>query len=406
MALVARDRLDDALAHAEANLPRFPESPPLHNITGLILLRKGRAADAEPRLRNAIALDPRLAAAHNNLGALLAARGDHARAADAFREAVAIDGRYAAAHSNLGLALVHADQPEEGVAHARLACDLAPASTPVRVALAQALLDAGDVDAAIDALDVPAPGGVEPESIGLLRATALYRAGRKGDAVDAIHRVTEGHPRSLGAWRFRAHACRQLEQRAESVRAFRAILELEPRNREAAYFLDILEGRNPMRAESGYVREIFDGYADTFDRHLQDTLGYRAPEQLTALLRRVLGDDITGLDVLDVGCGTGLCGTVLRGVAGTLTGVDLSPGMIDKARARSVYDELCVADLFEFLTTQERRWDLGSVWKVTVSTEAERGQVLASGADDAVSMEGYCEEAPRSQAQPQPAGCR
>jgi hypothetical protein len=71
-----------------------------------------------------------------------------------------------------------------------------------------------------------------------------------------------------------------------------------------------------------------------------------------------------------------------------------------------VYDELCVADLFEFLTTQERRWDLGSVWKVTVSTEAERGKVLACGADDAVAMDGYCSAAPRSQAQPQPAGCR
>jgi predicted TPR repeat methyltransferase len=65
------------------------------------------------------------------------------------------------------------------------------------------------------------------------------------------------------------------------------------------------------------------------------------------------------LDVLDLGCGTGLCGPLLRPLARTLVGVDLSPKMLAKARERGGYDELVCAELAAYLAGQPQRFDVG-----------------------------------------------
>jgi predicted TPR repeat methyltransferase len=64
------------------------------------------------------------------------------------------------------------------------------------------------------------------------------------------------------------------------------------------------------------------------------------------------------IDVLDLGCGTGLCGPLLRPVARRLTGVDLSPGMLDKARERGLYTELECVELTEYLSRRHAEFDL------------------------------------------------
>ena len=51
------------------------------------------------------------------------------------------------------------------------------------------------------------------------------------------------------------------------------------------------------------------------------------------------------LDVLDAGCGTGLCGALVAPFARRLLGVDLSEGMLAHAMEKSVYHELFKAKL-------------------------------------------------------------
>jgi predicted TPR repeat methyltransferase len=80
------------------------------------------------------------------------------------------------------------------------------------------------------------------------------------------------------------------------------------------------------------------------------------PELLAAAVAAATPDQL--MDVLDLGCGTGLCGALLRPMAGTLRGVDLSPAMIAKARERGVYDELEVGDLIESLRRRPKTCDL------------------------------------------------
>ena len=77
-------------------------------------------------------------------------------------------------------------------------------------------------------------------------------------------------------------------------------------------------------------------------------LEYQAPERLREALDATVGA-ASGLRVLELGCGTGLFGIQVRSRAASLTGIDLSPEMVERARARGIYDALEVAEITEFL---------------------------------------------------------
>ncbi|HEX8778847.1 MAG TPA: methyltransferase domain-containing protein, partial [Rhodanobacter sp.] len=72
----------------------------------------------------------------------------------------------------------------------------------------------------------------------------------------------------------------------------------------------------------------------------------------------VLPAPAAALDVLDAGCGTGLCAPLLRPHARRLAGVDLSGGMVEKARQRGGYDALAVAELTAYLQERAAAWDV------------------------------------------------
>jgi predicted TPR repeat methyltransferase len=102
------------------------------------------------------------------------------------------------------------------------------------------------------------------------------------------------------------------------------------------------------------VQQLFDSYAADFDAHLQ-RLDYRAPQQLALLLQP---HALQWRSALDLGCGTGQCGPLLRPWVQALHGVDLSSRMLDEARARGLYDTLHHADIATHLARTEQRHDL------------------------------------------------
>ena len=103
-----------------------------------------------------------------------------------------------------------------------------------------------------------------------------------------------------------------------------------------------------MRERPTPTSTSFDAFADNFDDHL-GRLEYRAPELIAAALGAARGPERSLGEVADLGCGTGLCAPFLKGRASRLVGVDLSAGMLAKARERGFYDELLQAELTAFL---------------------------------------------------------
>jgi predicted TPR repeat methyltransferase len=107
-------------------------------------------------------------------------------------------------------------------------------------------------------------------------------------------------------------------------------------------------GLRPARAPDDYVRSLFDGYAASYDDHLLIDLAYAVPNGLRDLVGERL-DGRAGCRILDLGCGTGICGPLFRRLADYLEGVDLSSAMLERAARRQVYDALHEAEMTAFL---------------------------------------------------------
>ena len=82
---------------------------------------------------------------------------------------------------------------------------------------------------------------------------------------------------------------------------------------------------------TAFVESTFDSFAASFDAKLAK-LQYRAPSWSRRCSRTPGVEPSKRLDVLDAGCGTGLCGPLIAPYARRLVGVDLSAKMLAHAR--------------------------------------------------------------------------
>jgi predicted TPR repeat methyltransferase len=145
---------------------------------------------------------------------------------------------------------------------------------------------------------------------------------------------------------------------SDATAVVEALAQRVPGNPVAQHLLAATSGREvPAQAPDGYVQHLFDTFADTFDFVLE-RLDYRAPALIEAALKVELPLPARDLDILDAGCGTGLCGPLLRPWARRLVGVDLSAAMLARARARETFDELHQAELTAFIAGCERAFDV------------------------------------------------
>jgi predicted TPR repeat methyltransferase len=135
-------------------------------------------------------------------------------------------------------------------------------------------------------------------------------------------------------------------------------LRINPSDGQVRHLLATTRGETTATAPADYVAKVFDGYADNFDAHLVGALNYRTPEHLRDMVSQLAAPAPNSLDVIDLGCGTGLCAPLFRGMARTLHGVDLAPRMIEKARERALYDTLEVGDIVAALKSKTVAWDL------------------------------------------------
>ena len=184
------------------------------------------------------------------------------------------------------------------------------------------------------------------------------RQRRRNEAVKCYRRVIELNPTFAGAYENIALLFLRIGRPDLTADVYRRWLAVEPDNPIARHMAAAYSNEKaPTRAEDEYVAKIFDRFADTFDESLEK-LHYAAPGLLTAALTEVIPFTEKRLAVLDAGCGTGLCGPLLRSTARQLVGVDLSAGMLAKARERQVYDELHESELVAFMRAHAREYDV------------------------------------------------
>ncbi len=294
-------------------------------------------------------------------GAARHARGDLAGAARMYRKVLARQPGDGNALNLLGLV---ARQQGDLAAALDLSAKAVMARPDSPIFLANhgaALAEAGHLPRAIAAMR--AALARRPEDAMTLRnlGQAMTAAGDAAGAIAPLRQAVALRPEMAEAWLALAHALRESEE-AEAAAAARRARDLAgagPLAAQARFLLAALgEEEAPDRAPAAYVRELFDRYAPRFDADLEGRLGYRTPALLAAMLEAGGIAPDGSRRVLDLGCGTGLSGVALKPFARKLTGLDLSPRMLEAARARGLYDALEEADLLEWLPRHPARFDL------------------------------------------------
>jgi len=182
----------------------------------------------------------------------------------------------------------------------------------------------------------------------------------KGDlpgAADLLEQVLELTPGYASAWFALGGIREKLGDRVGAIAAFHKARKADPDDRHGALLnLVRLGAADATAVPSAYVRTLFDHYACAFDRALMEGLGYQAPGLLSAAVQaacRAAGRPAHFGAMLDLGCGTGLAGAAFRSKVDHLTGVDLSPRMIEAARAKNLYDRFAVDDMLQFLAAEQ-----------------------------------------------------
>ncbi len=369
---------------------------------GLERLRANRSIDAATAFRAAVALSPGESAAWTNLGVALDRSGAIAESQLCFERSVSLHRQQPDAWLLLGLARKKQGDRSGAEAAYRVALEAEPTSAIVWQCLGLLKEVQRDYPAAIESFEACVRYGQPTAAIFGNLGKINYQVGRIAEAHDAfaaavrlepsnshyvemlrkarfLRDVVGGQPPSeaLAVYR-QAGKASDADAEGELVRwldaasallgsfgeieaAVRLIqkrLELQPNSATARYLLSALLCEPGVdRSPAEYIVENFNAFAEGFDAKLVGVLGYDIPEKLCAAVRDATSQGHL-YDALDAGCGTGLCGPLLRPLARTLTGVDLSSKMLAQATRRGVYDALFCEDLAEFLRRSEGQFDL------------------------------------------------
>lgn len=318
-------------AEAEAAFARVLAAEPA-NVTAALghgdaLHQRGRRDDAVAAYRRAHAAQPHNDAALFKLGSALMARGDTAEAGHYLRLAVTADPANARALVNLGLTHLAAGDLTEAAAAARQALAIDGTLQIAHLLLGTALAEQGDLDASADALRDAVSVAENVEALLLQSAVAAAR-----------------------------------EDGLLAERALQRVLAAAPESREARHLLAALHGEPLGAVAPGVCREAFDRIAPQYDNRHLHVRAYRAPADAVRLIEDAQPERRAVASVLDLGCGTGLALAALRDAFAvrSATGVDLSPGMIERAGAKTIYDRLIAGDAVETARRLPERFEVAS----------------------------------------------
>ena len=334
-------------AHRQAS-----NNPNIHNHLGNVFAHLGEHAEASHHYHHALQLQPDFADAYNNIGNLHFRAGDINAAIKVYEHCVYIDPKHAPGHLNLGKALSKQERFEQAEQHFFQASELDPA-------LADAHYNLGVIARQIGKMSLALKGfwrysAARPHDVdGFYQLAFTYQEmGNLEESIQYYQHVLASDPKHAKAHHNLATMYHKMEKIDLAEKHYATSLACDPKNPIATYLLAAIRQQHQAFAQApeDYVTSLFDQYALHYDQHLSQHLNYQVPQQLIHFLQQEPGFLLPNrLKILDLGCGTGLCGTLLHPYARQLIGVDLSSNMLSAAQHRGVYANLIQANIKDYL---------------------------------------------------------
>jgi predicted TPR repeat methyltransferase len=309
--------LEAALSAYKDVLSEDPDHADGLHFLGLLHFDAGKADNAVALIHASLERNPGNFSAWNNLGNILKLSGDKDEALKAYLRAVEIEVRHEEAWKNISMMLQEASNNDELLPMLREVVRLDPNNH----------------------------SGWHNFGI------SLMLAGKREEAADAFERCLQFPPDVWSDKGWHPRVLCALGRAEVATRHMEMLVATYPDDPVIRYQFAAIRGEDLSLAPADYVRDHFDSFSESFDDVLNG-LGYQAPKLVAEEVAELARErDLPFAHVVDLGCGTGLCGPLIRDHCARLTGIDLSPGMLRKAAALKVYDFLVEGELVGFLSS-------------------------------------------------------
>lgn len=311
LVLIAEQDLQTAISHLEAVILVRPNFAQAIGQLGECYLVLGQYEQALKQLDKRAELEPKHIEANHSLAQALALTGDFEAAAQYYEKTLMLDAHHVEANQNL----------------------------------ANALLKLKDASKALNYYFHQISIKPTPESyynIGVI----LMQQERGKDSEQYFLESQKMDPDFLPTYLNLGAIALKQQRYQDAIDYYRQGLTIDPGNPELEYIINALSNENaPDRAPDAYLQSLFDQYAQYYDQHLTQCLDYRVPQHMLKLVESTLNPAEQSLSIVDLGCGTGLVGSLFKPLASLLTGVDISEKMIAIAQHKNLYNQLIQADI-------------------------------------------------------------
>ena len=262
--------------------------------------------------------------AYNNLGIVLKELGNFKKAAECFNHVLEINPENIYGHYNLGLVYKKLYKNQKAVLCFLKVVQINPKHYSAYNNLGIVFKDMGDLN----------------------------------KAKECYEKALKINPNHLNSYYNLGNTLFSLRDFKKAQNVYETALKLNPNDKYLSHMISSLSGKNQKNAPQEYIVNVFDNFANKFDDFLTKNLKYKVPEKLLKLLEKNPHVKKKFKSVVDIGCGTGLSGSIFRNISINLIGVDVSKKMLDKAKNKKIYDYLIQDEAVSYLNKTTKNFDL------------------------------------------------
>ena len=353
----SQNQFQKALTHYVKAVHAEPHSAPLHHNLGLLLLKKGQILEASKQFQNVITLHPEHLDAHFYLGVIQLSQGDTEKAKSCFENVLGIDGEHVEALTNIGVVELKHDNPQKAIDYFTKALSLDNYHIEARNNLAATFIHHDRFENALMHYDILVQAYPDNIEYRYNSGVAEMSLGHLEKAQSHFQHILSIDPKHFESLTNLAAIFIRLEEKDEALALLEQAKIINPDDTATQFMLNALTGdtTNPV-SNTEYIKNLFDNYALNYDKHMQDTLHYALPQKFGQLLHEL--ELLQVEHALDLGCGTGLSGIILKEISKHLTGVDLSPKMLAIAKEKGLFDELIQSDIQHYLKSTQQSFEV------------------------------------------------
>ncbi|OGV42196.1 MAG: hypothetical protein A3F46_07770 [Legionellales bacterium RIFCSPHIGHO2_12_FULL_42_9] len=340
-----------ALKHYHKAIHGRPDFVLAHYNLGLLFLKHSKFKEANIQFRNVVTLNPGHIGATFYLGVFALAADNLQEAELAFKAVLTQDPEHNLALNNLGVIALKQQHEQLAVDYFSRALAYAPNNIEARNNLASTFMNYDRFDNAFTHYQILLENDPDNQEYLYNAGVAQMALGYLATATTIFGRLLGLNPQHAATLTNLGAIYSRLHNKKQAICLLTQALDIDPQNGTAKHLLNALTGcRENIVANQEYTTNLFNNYALYYESHLQKYLNYQVPNCIITLCQEL---NLTSFaHVLDLGCGTGLCGLVLRTRTQKLTGVDIAHKMLKEARKKAIYDLLIESEIIYFLNTQ------------------------------------------------------